>query len=520
MNNKALFLTYNNPSYLQLFDPKWLSTLQLSTASGSPKDFHVIPAIANHSYDYLFIASEIIVQANIYSFANWLRILKPNGRVFLQKNDQTQIQLELGIAAVQPVLANVNYAWQHSVELTKAHNIPNASSLITHALHVESAQQWGYAATLYQQAVIINPNDFHAWYYLSNFYQQRGWIQQDIALWDIINTQFSTTQAQLGQVLARLLVGDYANGFYLRELYANRYMPKHRRCHAFPTVPDKFDHKRWQKNQSLVNKRFVVWSEFGLGDELMFAELAYVFKHILKVGELIWVVQPALVSLLKTCPYIDKVVSAAHAHEEITDLDYWEFPYALLAHTNSPFEQIPRMIPYVSANEEKMNAFAPKLHSDKKYKIGLAWRGSAGVEHDHIRSIHNVSLLNILLQTPNVEFFCLHKDLNPAELQWLKDNQIRYFSDELHDFSDTAAIMAQMDCVVSTDTSIVHVAGALNIPAYVMLALPAYDWRWGLPNEHVSAWYPSVQTVFPPTPIATWSDTLSRMRDILTARFQ
>lgn len=120
----------------------------------------------------------------------------------------------------------------------------------------------------------------------------------------------------------------------------------------------------------------------------------------------------------------------------------------------------------------------------------------------------------MLLDTsPDIQFYCVQKELNDSERAWLAENQIPHFGDELRDFADTAALLANMDCVVTVDTSIAHVAGALNLPTCVLLPY-VYDWRWGTPLMQ-NLWYPNAMKFQIANQLASWHDTLLALQQHL-----
>lgn len=514
---QALFLGGENHPYLAAFDSAWLAGMQLYFGEGEEQQFHYLPALEDGMFDYVFVPAKWLENAGCHSFANWLRVLKSGGTLFFEHNAAHSAKLEGGLLYLSPFAAGVEPYSNHSLLLRKKDTLPDLNALLRQGLQHESAGLQAQAQYFYMLAQTAYPGDLAAAQCLSTFYRRTGQIACDRLFLQNFGYQKNLPGIHLFRALAMMTAGDYQQGFRLREDYAAKYLPNTRRSHAFAPPAESVVKKRWQ-GEDLKGKTFVVWSEFGLGDELMFAELAHFFKRKLGVGRLVWVVQPPLVDLLRTHSDIDEVVSAATAAQTLTDFDYWDFPYSLLSRVDVPFTDIPRPVPYVAADSQKILSFADDVQTGKKYRVGLAWRGSSNVEHDHIRSIHDVNVLDALVDIPDVEWFCLHKDLNEQEKLWLKQKNIRSFSEQLNDFTDTAALMAQMDCIVSTDTSVIHVAGALNLPAILMLAA-TYDWRWGLPGQQ-NMWYPSVRTVFPPTPLSVWPETLLLVRQQLIGLLQ
>ena len=154
--------------------------------------------------------------------------------------------------------------------------------------------------------------------------------------------------------------------------------------------------------------------------------------------------------------------------------------------TNS--RNVPARIPYLKAKDDLSRIWLERLgNKSGKLRVGLAWAGRPEHRDDSRRSLALQQLAPIL-QTPEVEFFSLQ--MGPAARQaaeWpLKD-----FTAHLHDFCDTAALVEHLDLVISVDTAVVHLAGAMGKPVWVLLArIP--DWRWMLERTD-SPWYPSMR---------------------------
>jgi hypothetical protein len=141
-------------------------------------------------------------------------------------------------------------------------------------------------------------------------------------------------------------------------------------------------------------------------------------------------------------------------------------------------------------------------------RIGLAWGGNPEFIDDVHRSIGLVRLSS-LITLPGIKFFSIQKALRPGDAEILKGNpQLIHLGDDIEDFGDTAAIMSLLDLVISSDTSVVHLAGALGRPVWILLHQPA-DWRWMLERED-NPWYPSAR-LFRQTEMGVWDDVVARV---------
>jgi hypothetical protein len=150
---------------------------------------------------------------------------------------------------------------------------------------------------------------------------------------------------------------------------------------------------------------------------------------------------------------------------------------------------IPDPTPYIFAPPAKRHQWSIRLGHKTKRRIGLVWSGSTDHRNDHNRSL---SLTKLITNLPSAfEYISLQKEIRQTDKQALQSSNIRHFGDELIDFTDTAALCDLMDLVISVDTSVAHLAGAMGKPTWIMLPYVP-DWRWML-NRDDSPWYSSVK---------------------------
>jgi hypothetical protein len=151
-------------------------------------------------------------------------------------------------------------------------------------------------------------------------------------------------------------------------------------------------------------------------------------------------------------------------------------------------DTIPADLPYLYANPDLQQHWQQQLGPNSKKRIGLVWSGSPSHKNDHRRSIP-LCMFSKLFTLP-LEFHCLQTEIRPADLAWLADYPaIHLHQAQLHDFADTAALIANLDLVISIDTSVAHLAGALGKPTWILLPYVP-DFRW-LTDRSDSPWYPT-----------------------------
>jgi hypothetical protein len=174
-------------------------------------------------------------------------------------------------------------------------------------------------------------------------------------------------------------------------------------------------------------------------------------------------------------------------------------------------DTVPARIPYLAPPEDQVRNWRNRLQDEKGLRIGLAWSGNRQHIDDANRSCPMTELIP-LLDVAGTNFFSLQKDSCNALLNSGLAGRIRDYSGEWADFADTAAFMQSLDLVITVDTAVAHLAGALGIPVWTLLPF-APDWRW-LRNRSDSPWYPTMRLFRPPQPRA-WTPQIAQVADEL-----
>jgi cytochrome c-type biogenesis protein CcmH/NrfG len=304
-------------------------------------------------------------------------------------------------------------------------------------------------------------------------------------------------QAVHQKALCLLALGDYAHGW---DAYEHRLDPKAGRQAELiePRWLGAFD----------TGQRVFIYGEQGLGDVVLFSRY---LPHLAAQGVDLLVALPAeLLGLFRaSMPNIDFI--AVGASRPKCD---WQIAIGSLpALYQTRAGHVPNVVPYLSAKPEKIAAWQARLSGDTKIlKIGVCWAGNQQAAGVHHRSCTAAQMAMLFADLPNIKVF---------SLQFNDVDGVQVFCDKtgatdltpfLHDFEDTAALVANLDLVVSVDTALLNLAGALNIPAWGLLPL-ATEWRWLGPDRR-SRWYPSVVR-FAQTKPSDWTVPLSLMRDTL-----
>jgi FkbM family methyltransferase len=275
-----------------------------------------------------------------------------------------------------------------------------------------------------------------------------------------------------------------------------------------------FDFPQWQ-GEPLTGKSLVVVLEQGAGDNIQFVRYAPLLKAR-GLSRLSFVQPGPFIPLVSTAQGIDFIANEAVL---VAPHDYWCFPLSLPLHLGTTLDTIPDTLPYLWALPERVEKWRARLSASGPagdLRVGLVWKGNPDHKNDANRSLRHLSLLAPLWQVPGVNFISLQKGQGEDEARQPPPGQpLLHLGDEIADFADTAAIVAQLDLVITVDSAAAHVAGALGKPVWVLLPGFGTDWRWLLDRQD-SPWYPRVMRLFrQPREASSWDDTIRHLADAL-----
>ncbi|WP_420237542.1 tetratricopeptide repeat protein [Telmatobacter bradus] len=281
--------------------------------------------------------------------------------------------------------------------------------------------------------------------------------------------------------LTRLRMGQWEQGWRDYEMRWN-----FRGVHL---KPRHFDEPRW-KGECLKGQRVLLHAEQGLGDTIQFCRYAELVVE--RGGRPLLVVQKPVAELLRSLRIVrEGLAEVSVLGEPMAPFDL-ECPLlSLPAVFGTTVDSVPWPGAYLGA-EEAAIAVKRALFADdgRQTRVGLAWAGNPRYKADSRRSMHLCTLLP-LLRTPGFRWFALQKGEAAAQLAELPEEvRVEDGSSQEKDLSEAAALIATLDCVVTTDTCIAHLAGAMNKPVWMLLPWQS-DWRW-MQERATTPWYPSV----------------------------
>ena len=323
-------------------------------------------------------------------------------------------------------------------------------------------ERYSEAAACYENALALNPDYEEAKWHLS-------WV--------------------------KLVLGDFAQGWPLFE--ARWTVPSLGNQRRYPQIP------QWLGQESIAGKSLLLYAEQGLGDTLQFCRYVPVLQEL--GAKISLAVQVPLVSLLADqWPGVAVAESFADVSGFNLATPLMSLPLAL----GTTLENIPAAVPYIRVCDA-----AEPFVCDRP-RVGLVWSGSAGHKNDNNRSVA-VQTLEPLFDLP-VDWVCLQPELREADRAWLASQSgVTLSQPALTDFAETARVIAGLDWVVTVDTAVAHLAGALGKEVWLLLPTGP-DYRWLLERKD-SPWYPTAR-LFRQSERGDWAGVVGRLADAIRDR--
>ncbi len=308
-------------------------------------------------------------------------------------------------------------------------------------------------------------------------------------------------EAYWNRSLVRLLQGDYERGW-------RDYEWRWRCRRAFP-LPN-LSQPRWD-GSPLEGRTILLYAEQGLGDTLHFVRYAALLKA--QGARVVLQCQAPLIPLLSRCAGIDEIIPWGARPPAF---DIWT-PMLSLPHLlQTRLESIPADIPYLFADPALVEHWRRQFASVPGFKVGIAWQGSPRHPWDRHRSVR-LSCFEPLARVRGVQLISLQQGPGTEQLQgcsFAVANLGDLIDRTSGAFMDTAAILRNLDLVITVDTALAHLAGGLGVQAWLALHYTP-DWRWLLGRDR-SPWYPTIRLFRQPA-IGDWTSVFARMAEELQA---
>ncbi|HAX78234.1 MAG TPA: hypothetical protein DCY88_21045, partial [Cyanobacteria bacterium UBA11372] len=353
------------------------------------------------------------------------------------------------------------------------------------------------------RALEIKPHYVEAYDNLGIALQEQGKLREAIASYHRalkFNPNYANARCNLG--LALLLAGELSQGFSEYEFRFERDEPV-RKLLSTPV---------WQ-GEPLEGEDILLWSEQGLGDSIQFVRYALLLQQ--QGAKVTLATNSPLVRLFQEC-LIDS--AATVINQDRADVSVYKNHISLMSLPRlfkTPSETVPAQIPYIQAPATIPPDF--KLPNTPAFKIGIVWATSiTNNKLYHKKSIASdlfFPTFEELLRQEKIELWSLQVGADAAQIQpWLHISGVRDISNLLKDFVDTAAVIHQLDLVITVDTAVAHLAGAMGKPVWVLLPFVS-DWRWQL-QRHDTPWYPTMELFRQPSR-GDWASVLHQVKEKL-----
>ena len=382
-----------------------------------------------------------------------------------------------------------------------------AEAFSNRAVALHGLKRFADALASYDRALDVRPDYAEA---LSN----RGVTLHELARFDEALASYDRAlalrpdyaEAHFNEALCRLLIGDFDGGFEKNEWrWQTENLKGEKRSFAQP---------QWTGSDEIARRTVLLHAEQGFGDTIQFCR--YVPRVAARGARVIVEVQRPLQALMSALPGAAQVVARG---DPLPDFDMHCPLLSLPLAFATRLASIPADTPYLFAAESKRNAWRDRLGRHGRPRVGLVWAGAPrkwqanAAWIDRQRSIAFDQLAPIF-QIAECDFYSLQK--GDDALAQLRSSPLRQrvidWTEDLHDFSDTAALLDNLDLVITVDTAVAHLAGALAKPFWL---LNRYNtcWRWLLDRDD-SPWYPTAR-LFRQDATRAWDGVIARVRDAL-----
>ena len=273
------------------------------------------------------------------------------------------------------------------------------------------------------------------------------------------------------------------------------------------------DAHRWHGTQSLRGKVLLIHQEQGYGDVLQFCRYVVLVAQHTAARKIIVGVQKPLVRLVRTLPVDVEVITEG---DNPGPIDYYCPMLSLPMAFRTTLQTIPGPVPYLFAGAAASEAMAKRMGPRDRFRVGLAWSGAAHLDQDKLKWHRNIPfrLLEPLLDIEGIAFYSLQKDGGAVhELrQSVGSDRVTDWMDEFDDFADTAALVDNLDLVITVDTAVAHMVGAMGKPVWLMVCFDAC-WRW-LRDREDSPWY-STMRIFRQKEPGSWENVAQAIAEEL-----
>ena len=365
---------------------------------------------------------------------------------------------------------------------------------------LKELQRYDAALDSYNKALSIRSDFLVAYINRASVLQDLKRYDEAVAAYDqAIALKPDYAEANYNKGLVKLLLGDYEAGWPLQEW---RW-----KTDQYKGLVRSFKQPLWLGTESPAGRTILLYADQGIGDAIQIAR--YVPMVATLGAKVILEVQSQLVPLLKTIDGSGVTVIAKGG-----TLPEFEFQCPLMSLPlafKTTISTIPQHVPYLAADPQKQLEWRERLGQKILPRVGLAWSGNAMHKNDCNRSISLRSFEPLLCA--DFEYHSLQKEIRQEDKEILAEfSEIHVHDAELHNFSDSAALVSELDMVITVDTAVAHLAGAMGKEVWILLPYIA-DFRW-MTERSDSPWYPSAQ-LFRQDSRGDWGSVITKLHSKL-----
>jgi len=303
--------------------------------------------------------------------------------------------------------------------------------------------------------------------------------------------------AQFNLAVAYLLAGDYARGW---PQYETRWNYEH----LAGTLPN-YPQPRWT-GQDIKDKTVLVIGEQGHGDNIQFVR--FVDDLASRGAKVILTLNTSLKPLIET-----KATVFTHG-DLLPTFDYWIPIMSVPAMLGTTLENLAPVQYYLTADADLQRQWQQRLGPKNRLRVGFCWSGRRDTWINRHKGMPFEVMLELIQRNPNYEWINLQCDCTPEEEAQLVAAGVNAYPGAIASFADSAALLMHMDVILSVDTAVAHLAGALGRPVWVMLSQYALDWRWLLDRDD-SPWYVTAR-LFRQPKMGDWASVTDKIHKFLS----
>lgn len=382
-----------------------------------------------------------------------------------------------------------------------AYKLGSLESLVCRGNCYRALNQYQLSLADYGQSFIENLENAGAYCNYGNTLRELGKPNLAIPFLQVAQKLDPTNiTAKFNEAVAHLLAGDLLQGW---ELYESRWEYEHQKG-LKPSI-NRPELTKEIFNSEIQGKTILLYSEQGFGDTIQFCR--YIPSLQAMGAKILLVTRPDLLPLFNDC----QDFQVRDSFENLPNADYHCALLSLPRIFGTTLETIPAPIKYLDATEKDVAAWKKLLGPKTKMRVGITWSGNRTTWINRYKSMQVENLEPLLSE--DYQFINLQHDATNQELEFLKEHNVLDFTRDIKNFDHTASLIANLDLVITVDTAVAHLSGALGIPTWIMLNAYGTDWRWLLDRKD-NPWYPTARLFRQPSP-NDWSTVVNDVQQHL-----